>query len=100
MPTDPLYEDSLAHVLDQIYRQVGDNMVEKFATQSTLTADDIHPITGTFRGVISAVDGSNVTIAESGGFALAAVRAAHTTFYAGERRSRAITPLRIVTIGP
>ncbi|MFZ0004500.1 MAG: DNA double-strand break repair nuclease NurA [Methanoregula sp.] len=100
MPTDPLYEDSLAHVLDQIYRQVGDNMVEKFAAQSTLTADDIHPITGTFRGVISAVDGSNVTIAESGGFALAAVRAAHTTFFAGERRSRAITPLRIVTIGP
>jgi len=100
MPTDPLYEDSIAHVLDHIYLQVGDNMVEKFAAQSKITADDIHLITGAFRGIVSAIDGSNATIAESGGFALAAIRAAHTTFSGGERLSRAITPLRIVTIGP
>ena len=55
MPTDPLYEDSIAHVLDHIYLQVGDNMVEKFAAQSKITADDIHLITGAFRGIVSAI---------------------------------------------
>ncbi len=100
MPTDPAYEASVTHVLDQIYRQVGGDLVGEFAEESKIAAQDFHPITGEYRGIVSAIDGSNATIAESGSFALVAIRAVQTTFSGGERLSRAITPLRVVTVGP
>ena len=49
---------------------------------------------------MSAIDGSNAIIAESGSFALAAIRAAHTDFAGSERKARAITPLTMVSVGP
>jgi hypothetical protein len=94
------YEDSLTLILERITHQMPYDLVEKFSEFSHITRSDIHPITNKTRGIVSAIDGSNAIIAESGSFALAAIRAAHTDFSGGDRHARAITPLTVVSIGP
>lgn len=94
------YEESLTLILERISHQMPYDLVEKFSEFSHLTRDHIHPIQNRSSSLISAIDGSNVIIAESGSFSLAAIRAGHTTFLKGERHSRAITPLTVVSIGP
>ena len=99
MASDPVYEASVSRALDRIHGRISPNLGDRFAEHSKITKGDIHPIIGTFPGLISAIDGSNAIIVESGSFALAAIRAAQSTFKNGERVSRSITPLRLVTIG-
>lgn len=94
------YEESVTLILERISHQMPYDLVERFAEFSHVTRSDIHPIQPTPDGVVSAIDGSNAIVAESGSFALAAIRAAHTDFAGTERRARAITPLTMVSVGP
>lgn len=94
------YEESITLVLERITHQMPYDLAEKFSEFSHLTTEDIHPVGSRSRGIVSAIDGSNAIIAESGSFALAAIRAAHTDFSGGERHARAITPLTVVSVGP
>ena len=94
------YEESISRVLDRIEGRVSGDIGADFAAFSKIGLGDIHPVIPGQSGIVSAIDGSNTIVAESGSFALAAIRAAHATFSGGERLSREITPLRIVTIGP
>jgi len=94
------YEESVTLILERISHQIPYDLVDKFAEFSNLKKTDIHPIAARPAGIVSAVDGSNAIVAESGSFALAAIRAAHTDFAGAERRLRAITPLMVVSVGP
>ena len=76
------------------------DLVEQFASTSHLTGQTSTRSGTKLPGIVSAIDGSNAIIAESGSFALATIRAAQTTFDKGERSSRAITPLSVISVGP
>ena len=94
------YEETITLIVERIAHQVPYDLAEQFATHSGLTKDSLHPIREKAPGLVSAIDGSNVVVAESGSFALAAIRAGKTTFDRGERKSRATTPLSVVSVGP
>lgn len=94
------YEESVTLILERISHQMPYDLVEEFTESSHLTRADIHPIRSEPAQVASAIDGSNAIIAESGSFALAAIRAAHTDFSGSDRHARAITPLMVVSVGP
>lgn len=94
------YEESVAAALQRIAAHVPEDLVAQFAEKSGIRRDDIHPISPGPSGTVSAVDGSNAMVLDGGTFALAAIRAARTTFTGNERDGRAVTPLTLVTIGP
>jgi len=94
------YEESVNLALRKIAEHIPEDLVNRFVQESGITKDDIHPIPPASSGVVSAVDGSNTMIAEGGSITLAAIRAVRTTFSAGERYNRSITPITLVTIGP
>ena len=77
-----------------------EDLVGKFAQESGITREDIHPIPPSRSGMVAAVDGSNTMVLEGGSVSLAAIRAVQTTFLNNERHHRSITPLTLVTIGP
>ena len=94
------YEESITLIIERISHQMPYDLAEKFTEFSHLAKQDIHPINSKPAGIVSAIDGSNAIIAESGSFALAAIRAAHTDFAGSNRHARAITPLTVVSVGP
>jgi hypothetical protein len=94
------YEMSLSAALGRIAAHVPEDLVQQFAGKSGITREDIHPIAPGLSGMVSAVDGSNAMVLEGGSIALAAIRAAQTTFLGNERHNRSATPLTLVTIGP
>jgi hypothetical protein len=94
------YEESLEKALRKIQDHVPEDLVPLFAEKSGIRREDIHPIARASSGTVSAVDGSNAMVLSGGSVAIAAIRAACTTFTGNERTGRAATPLRLVTIGP
>jgi hypothetical protein len=100
MAREDSYRESITLIVERIAHQVPYDLAEQFATHSGLTKDSIHPIHDTAPGMVCAIDGSNAVVAESGSFALAAIRAGKTTFDRGERKARATTPLTVVSVGP
>jgi hypothetical protein len=94
------YEESLNLALRKIAKHIPEDLVKKFAYESGITKNDIHTISPGPSGMVSAIDGSNAMIVEGGSISLAAIRAVRTTFSAGERYNRSITPITLVTIGP
>jgi len=76
------------------------DLVARFASASGIREPDFIPCTPADPGEICAVDGSNVTLLESGSMALAVVRAARTTYIGNERSRRSVTPMTFATIGP
>ena len=100
MDTRIPYEESVAKALRKIAAHVPEDLVQQFAAKSGIRRDDIHPIAPGPSGTVSAVDGSNAMVLDGGSVALAAIRAARTTFTGNERAGRAATPLTLVTIGP
>jgi hypothetical protein len=94
------YEESVAKALRKIAAHVPDDLVHQFAQKSGIRRDDIRPIAPGPSGTVSAVDGSNAMVLDGGSMALAAIRAARSTFTGNERAGRAVTPLTLVTIGP
>jgi hypothetical protein len=100
MDTRTSYEESVDKALRRIAAHVPEDLVAQFADRSGITKDQIHPIPRVPSGTVSAVDGSNAMVVDGGTFALAAIRAARTTFTRNVRAGRAVTPLTLVTIGP
>ncbi|HVP97463.1 DNA double-strand break repair nuclease NurA [Methanoregula sp.] len=94
------YEASVRSALARIAAHVPEDIVAQFAEKSGITKDDLHPISPGTPGLVSAVDGSNAMVLEGGSLAIAAIRAARTTFHGAARAGRATTPLVLVTIGP
>jgi hypothetical protein len=94
------YEESVTIIVERIAHQVPYDLAEQFATHSGLTAASLHPVREKTPGLVTAIDGSNAVVAESGSFALAAIRAGKTTFDCGERKTRSTTPLTVVSVGP
>ncbi len=94
------YEESVNRAIRKIADHVPEDLVQKFATETGITNDDIHPIPAIPSGIVTAVDGSNSMIIEGGSVAIAAIRAVQTTFSGNVRSGRSITPLTLVTIGP
>jgi len=94
------YEESITLILERISHQMPYDLAERFAEYSQLKKADIHPIRPRPAKIVSAIDGSNAIVAESGSFAIAAIRAAHTDFAGSARKARAITPLTVVSVGP
>ena len=90
----------MAQALRNIAAQVPEDLVQQFAKKSGILPDDIHRIPAGPAGTVSAVDGSNAMVLDGGTFALAAIRAARTTFTGNGRAGRAATPLTLVSIGP
>ena len=94
------YEESVDKALQRITEHIPEDLVQKFAQESGITREDIHPIPSGRSGMVTAVDGSNTMVLEGGSVAIAAIRAVQTTFLDNERHHRSITPLTLVTIGP
>ncbi len=100
MDTRIPYRESVDKALRKIATHVPEDLVEQFAQQSGIRRDDIRPIAAGPSGIVSAVDGSNAMVLDGGSIAIAAIRAARTTFDANVRVGRASTPMTLVTIGP
>ena len=94
------YEASVQSALARIAAHVPEDLVVQFVEKSGITRADLHPIRPGTPGLVSAVDGSNAMVLEGGTLAIAAIRAARTSFNGASRAGRAITPLVLVTIGP
>jgi hypothetical protein len=94
------YQESVQKALRRIAAHMPGDIVRQFAERSGIQKDDIRLISPGTAGTVSAVDGSNAMVLDGGSMALAAIRAARTTFIANERLARATTPLMLVTIGP
>jgi len=90
----------VAQALRNIAAQVPEDLVQQFAKKSGILPDDIYRIPAGPAGTVSAVDGSNAMVLDGGTFALAAIRAARTTFRGNRRAGRAATQLTLVSIGP
>jgi hypothetical protein len=94
------YTGAVAGAAGRIRARVPENLVEKFAAASRVRPSDFVPCSAAPCGEVCAVDGSNVTLVESGSMALAVVRAAQTTFVNMERTRRSVTPMAFALIGP
>ena len=97
---DDDYTDAVKEAAGRIRSTIPADLVEKFAKISGITPGDFHPCPPAPCGEVCAIDGSNVTLLESGSLALAVVRAAQTTFRDMERTKRSVTPMSFALIGP
>lgn len=94
------YTGAVTEAAGRIRATVPGNLVEIFEKTCAIRPSDFIPCTPAPCGEVCAVDGSNVTLLESGSLALAVVRAAQTTFVSMERTRRSVTPMRFALIGP
>jgi hypothetical protein len=94
------YSGAVKEAAGRIRASVPANLVEKFAKTCNIKPSDFIHCTPVPCGEVCAVDGSNVTLLESGSMALAVVRAAQTTFLNMERSRRSVTPMTFAMIGP
>ena len=94
------YSGAVKEAAGRIRATIPADLVEKFAKTCTIKKSDFVACTPVPCGEICAIDGSNVTLLESGCMALAVVRAAQTTFVNMERTRRSITPMTFALIGP
>ncbi len=90
----------MERALRKIIAHAPEDLVQQFTEKSGIRQDDIQKIPEGASGTVSAVDGSNTMVLDGGSFALAAIRAARTTFLSNDRVGRAATPLTLVSIGP
>jgi hypothetical protein len=98
--TDDGYHGAVQETAGRIRARIPADLVEKFAKTCSIRTGDFIPCTPVPCGEVCAVDGSNVTLLESGSMALAVVRAAQTTFINMERSRRSVTPMTFALIGP
>lgn len=97
---DEEYRGAIRETAGRIRANVPADIVEKFAATCGVSASDVVPCTPAAPGEVCAVDGSNVTLLESGSIALAVVRAAAATFADNTRTRRSVTPMTFALIGP
>jgi hypothetical protein len=94
------YHSAIKETAGRIRASVPADLVVKFQKTCHIKKADFIPCTAAPCGEVCAVDGSNVTLLESGSMALAVVRAAQTTFIDMERSRRSVTPMTFALIGP
>jgi hypothetical protein len=94
------YTGAVKETAGRIRATIPANFVEKFQKTCNINISDFIPCTPISCGEVCAIDGSNVTLLESGSMALAVVRAAQTTFVGMERSRRSVTPMTFALIGP
>src|SRR5512137_100551 len=94
------YAGAVKEAAGRIRATVPKDLVEKFEKTCRIRTSDFIPCTSAPCGEVCAVDGSNITLLESGSMALAVVRAAQTTFIDMERSRRSVTPMTFALIGP
>jgi hypothetical protein len=97
---DDEYNGAVKETAGRIRARVPADIVERFGKTCGIRAGDFSSCTPASCGEVCAIDGSNVTLLESGSMALAVVRAGETTFVDMERSRRSVTPLRFALIGP
>jgi hypothetical protein len=97
---DDEYHGAILETAGRIRARIPADLVEKFEKTCSIRTGDFIPCTATPCGEVCAVDGSNVTLLESGSMALAVFRAAQTTFVNMERSRRSVTPMTFAIIGP
>ncbi|MDD1684716.1 MAG: DNA double-strand break repair nuclease NurA [Methanoregula sp.] len=97
---DNEYHSAIKETAGRIRASVPADLVEKFQKTCHIKKADFIPCSPAPCGEVCAVDGSNVTLLESGSMALAVVRAAQTTFIDMERSRRSVTPMTFALIGP
>lgn len=83
---------------ERIWSTIPENLVDLFAEASGFTQEDFRSCTKYPSGEVCAVDGSNAFLLESGSMAIAAVRAAQSTFFNMGRIRRSLTPLHLALI--
>ncbi|TAJ44265.1 DNA double-strand break repair nuclease NurA [Methanofollis fontis] len=96
----PPEQSDLSAIMSWMERIRPSDLAQRFAREGGFDAESFQPCLPGFAGHISAVDGSNAMVLESGSFSVAAVRAVETTFHLGARVHAGETPLRLVRIGP
>ncbi|HZD43272.1 MAG TPA: DNA double-strand break repair nuclease NurA, partial [Methanomicrobiales archaeon] len=100
MRVDEEYERTLSRMLEKILSYAPHNMVEIFSEQSGFSASSYSPCSTDFEGTLAAVDGSNATLLDAGCYAIAAFRAAESSFKGEQRVHSGQTPLCMAVIGP
>ena len=100
MDRDLDYKETADTMAARIRETVPDNLADEFMEAGRIRHRDFSPCTPVPSGEISAVDGSNVLLLESGSLAIALFRAAQSTFINQERSRRSLTSLRFAIIGP
>ncbi|MDD5142414.1 DNA double-strand break repair nuclease NurA [Methanoregula sp.] len=94
------YAGAVNEAAGRIRAKVPGDLIGKFRQTCGIRNSDFVSCTLRACGEVCAVDGSNVTLLESGSMALAVVRAAQATFVGMERTKRSVTPLHFSLIGP
>jgi len=94
------YEWSIASTVEKIRKTVPTDLVDRFLASEGVSRELFRSFKPEKKGIISAVDGSNAMVFDSGNFSIAAVRAAETGFEHGIRLTRSVTPLSVFMIGP
>jgi hypothetical protein len=97
---DNEYNGAIKETAGRIRATIPADLVDTFAKTCGIKTSDFVPCTPAPCGEVCAIDGSNVTLLESGSMALAVVRAAQTTFIDMERSRRSVTPMTFTLIGP
>lgn len=100
MKRDAVYSRDLISILDHIHRIAPADLAGLFRDHSNISPGDFTQIDTSFDRRIAAVDGSNATVAESGLFTVVALRAAGVVFRRGTRDFSALSPQRVMRIGP
>lgn len=97
---DDAYQGAIRETAGRIRASVPADLAGLFSGTCAIRKDDFAVCSPAKCGEVCAVDGSNVTLLESGSMALAVVRAAQTTFCTVERTRRSVTPMTFALIGP
>ncbi|QYZ79915.1 DNA double-strand break repair nuclease NurA [Methanofollis formosanus] len=96
----PLDERDLAGVLGYLGHIRPADLSSRFARAGGYDVSSFTPCGEEWDGYLSAVDGSNAMVLESGSFSVALARAVETTFSGGRRVHAGETSLRAFRIGP
>jgi hypothetical protein len=97
---DDAYHGAIQETAGRIRSAIPADLVVMFAKVCGIRPSDFIACNPAPCGEVCAIDGSNVTLLESGSMALAVVRAAQTTFVNMERKGRSVTPMTFALIGP
>ena len=100
MAYDRDYHNAINQAVSRIRSTVPANLVDTFVHACGINREDFHGCPPMESGEVCAIDGSNVILLSSGSMALAAVRAAQTTFTDMKRTRRSITHLKFALLGP
>ncbi|MCQ8893041.1 MAG: DNA double-strand break repair nuclease NurA [Methanolinea sp.] len=98
--TGDAYRESISRIAHRVREAIPREMGRKFGEHAGLSRSDFSPVPPVPPVPVSAVDGSNAMVLESGSMAIAAVRAGYSAFHGERRLSVALTPVLLQEVGP